>query len=361
MSIINIVGAKIWGGGEQYVYDICKQLQQRHRAAYTLVDQSNEEMQSRYAQVGHVMTANLYTLKGFLSVNAVAKQMKAQGINTIVCHSGKYILFCIALKQLTGAKLMFIKHNLVPGKIDMYHKWINSQVDAFVCVSKLVYDDLMTPIIKNTSKYYIVYNGIDPNRFLSFADNVPMKSKVTTFGYSARITERKGLYLILSALEQIHQNNPDIRFIISGAGTEDQIKKLKDYIDAHYMHSYAEFIGFTPDIEGLYRSIDCLLLPTVTREAFGLVICEAMYCGVPVITSGSGAQREIIDDGISGFIVDPLNEHTLQQAMEHVMSDAVDLSSIITNARRVVEERFIINRVADELVAIIDNLHSTNH
>lgn len=56
-----------------------------------------------------------------------------------------------------------------------------------------------------------------------------------------------------------------------------------------------------------------------------------------------------------------MNEHTLQQAMEHVMSDAVDLSSIITNARRVVEERFIINRVADELVAIIDNLHSTNH
>ena len=299
MSIINIVGAKIWGGGEQYVYDICKQLQQRHRAAYTLVDQSNEEMQSRYAQVGHVMTATLYTLKGFLSVNAVAKQMKAQGLNT--------------------------------------------------------------PIIKNTSKYYIVYNGIDPNRFLSFADNVPMKSKVTTFGYSARITERKGLYLILSALEQIHQKNPDIRLIISGAGTEDQIKKLKDYIDAHHMHSYVEFIGFTPDIEGLYRSIDCLLLPTVTREAFGLVICEAMYCGVPVITSGSGAQREIIEDGISGFIVDPLNEHTLQQAVEHVMSDAVDLSSIITNARRVVEERFIINRVADELVAIIDNLHSTNH
>ena len=52
---------------------------------------------------------------------------------------------------------------------------------------------------------------------------------------------------------------------------------------------------------------------------------------------------------------------TLQQAVEHVMSDAVDLSSIITNARRVVEERFIVNRVADELVAIIDNLHSTNH
>ena len=127
------------------------------------------------------------------------------------------------------------------------------------------------------------------------------------------------------------------------------------------MHSYVEFIGFTRDIEGLYRSIDCLLLPTITREAFGLVICEAMYCGVPVITSSSGAQREIIDDGESGFIVDPLNEHTLQQAMEHVMSDDVNLPKIITNARHVVEERFMVNRVAHELVTIIDNLHSTNH
>ena len=88
------------------------------------------------------MTANLYTLKGFLSVNAVAKQMKEQGLIRLYATLVKYILFCIALKQLTGAKLVFIKHNLVPGKTDIYHRWINAQVDAFVCVSKLVYDDL---------------------------------------------------------------------------------------------------------------------------------------------------------------------------------------------------------------------------
>lgn len=361
MSILNVVGAKVWGGGEQYVYDICQQLQQRHRTSHILVDQSNVDIQARYAQVGHVMTGNLYTLKGFLSINAVAKEAKEKSINTIICHSGKYILFCIALKHLTGAKLVFIKHNLVAGKTDLYHRWINKQVDAFVCVSKLVYDDLMTPAIKNASKYHIVYNGINPNRFLSFTEEVPIIDKVTTFGYSGRITERKGLYLILKALEEIHLKNPTVRLIISGAGTEDQIKKLISYMDGHQMHSYVKFIGFTRDIEYFYNSIDCLLLPTITREAFGLVICEAMYCGVPVITSGSGAQREIIDHGSSGFIVDPLNEDTLQQAMEHVMSDSVDLPNIITHARQVVEKRFIVTRVADELVSIIDNLHSTNH
>ena len=43
------------------------------------------------------------------------------------------------------------------------------------------------------------------------------------------------------------------------------------------------------------------------------------------------------------------------------MSDDVNLPNIITKARHVVEERFMVNRVADELVTIIDNLHSTNH
>ena len=65
MSIINVVGAKIWGGGEQYVYDICKQLQQRHRTAYILVDQSNEDMQSRYAQSGPCDDCQSLYLEGF--------------------------------------------------------------------------------------------------------------------------------------------------------------------------------------------------------------------------------------------------------------------------------------------------------
>ena len=43
------------------------------------------------------------------------------------------------------------------------------------------------------------------------------------------------------------------------------------------------------------------------------------------------------------------------------MSDSVDLPNIITNARQVVEERFIVNRVADQLIKIIDDLHTPNY
>jgi len=358
MSILNVVGAKVWGGGEQYVYDICQQLQQRHRSSYILVDQSNLDMQSRYAQVGYVMTANLYTFKGFLSLNTVVKQVKDNNIDTIICHSGKYILFCIALKRLTGAKLVFIKHNLVSGKSDIYHRWINAQVDAFVCVSKLVYDELMTPVIKDTDKYHIVYNGINPDRFSGMA---PFESHlhrpIETFGFVGRITEHKGLYVLLDAMKHIHGQNPKSTLIICGDGTDKQIKHMLSYIRKSGMDGYVQYVGFKSDMVPVYEQMDCLVLPTITREAFGLVICEAMYCGVPVISSGSGAQREMIEHGESGYIVDPLDVDALIHCMNYVMKHTEYQSRIIIKARHTVETKFTISRVVDELLSIIDDIH----
>ena len=140
MSILNVVGAKVWGGGEQYVYDMCDELHRRQIPSFVLIDVSNHELQERFEQVAEVLTANLYSYKGFTSLLSIVKHIKEKGITVIQCHSGKYILLCLALKRLTGAKLIFYKHNVIKAKTDMYHQWIQSQVDAFICVSKKVYD-----------------------------------------------------------------------------------------------------------------------------------------------------------------------------------------------------------------------------
>ena len=45
MSILNVVGAKVWGGGEQYVYDMCDELHRRHIPSIVLLETSNQELQ----------------------------------------------------------------------------------------------------------------------------------------------------------------------------------------------------------------------------------------------------------------------------------------------------------------------------
>ena len=353
MSILNVVGAKVWGGGEQYVYDMCDELQRRQISSFVLVDETNQELQQRFISVANVITANLYSCKGFGSLLSIVKQMKQHDIDVIQCHSGKYILLCLALKRLTGAKLIFYKHNVVQVKTDIYHRWIQSHVDAFICVSKRVYDAQVIPSI--SEKYHLVYNGINTHRFPSI-DCAHTESQQFIVGYAGRITENKGIYELLGAIKIVHHHNSNIRLRICGDGIHDDIQELHHYIMQYDMKDYVEYIGFQQDMNRFYRSIHCLVAPSKVQEAFGLVLCEAMYCKVPVITSTSGAQAEIIEDGVSGILINTVSSEVIAEAIQTLMQDDVIRVSMIEQGYKRVKSTFTITKMVDSIITIVRNL-----
>ena len=353
MSILNVVGAKVWGGGEQYVYDMCDELHRRQISSFVLVDETNQELQNRFASVAEVVTANLYSCKGFLSISSIVKQMEQHDVDVIQCHSGKYILLCIALKRLTGAKLIFYKHNIVRAKTDIYHRWIQSHVDAFVCVSKQVYDAQVIPSI--SQKYHLVYNGINTYRF-PMIESEHKENNQFIVGYAGRITENKGIYELLEATKILHNSNGDIRLCMCGDGIHDDIQELHHYIMQHDMKEYVEYIGFQQDMNRFYRSIDCLVAPSKVREAFGLVLCEAMYCEAPVIASTSGAQGEIIENGVSGILIDEVTSQVIAEAIQKLMQDDAIRVSMIEQGYKRVESTFTIAKMVDSILTIIRNM-----
>lgn len=353
MSILNVVGAKVWGGGEQYVHDMCDELHRRQVPSFVLVDVSNHELKKRFGRVAEILTANLYSFKGFTSISSITRQIKEQGITVIQCHSGKYILLCIALKRLTGAKLVFYKHNVVRAKTDMYHRWIQSQVDAFICVSKKVYDAQIIPSMAN--KYHLVYNGVNTHRFPVLSDSsIPNKPFIV--GYAGRIIDNKGIFELLDAIRMIHINTDDIRLVICGDGKPADIERMNQYINQYQMAEYVQYVGFQKDMNQWYRSIHCLVAPSKVQEAFGLVLCEAMYCKVPVITSTSGAQAEIIEKGISGILIDTVNSESISEAIQGLMKNDAVRASIIEEGYTRVESTFTIAKMVDSINKIVCNL-----
>lgn len=353
MSILNVVGAKVWGGGEQYVYDMCDELHRRQIPSFVLVDASNQELQQRFSAVSEVLTANLYSCKGFLSLSSIAKHMKQHGITVIQCHSGKYILLCLALKRLTGAKLVFYKHNVVHAKTDMYHRWIQSQVDAFICVSKRVYDAQVIPALSH--KYHLVYNGVNTQRF-PVLENESISTSPFIVGYAGRIIENKGIFELLDAIKIVHDKDLDILLRICGDGKPADIERMHEYIAEHKMQDYVQYIGFQKDMNQFYRSIHCLVAPSKVQEAFGLVLCEAMYCKVPVITSTSGAQAEIIENGTSGILLETVNSTSIADTMQEMMINNVLRESIINEGYKRVETTFTISKMVDSIITIVRNL-----
>ena len=331
MSILNVVGAKVWGGGEQYVYDMCDELHRRQIPSFVLVDETNQELQDRFTSVAEIITANLYSCKGFLSIGSIVKQMNQYGIDVIQCHSGKYILLCLALKRLTGAK----------------------QVDAFICVSKRVYD--VQVIADIAYKYHLVYNGVNTQRF-PVLENESISTSPFIVGYAGRIIENKGIFELLDAIKIVHDKDLDILLRICGDGKPADIERIHEYIAEHKMQDYVQYIGFQKDMNQFYRSIHCLVAPSKVQEAFGLVLCEAMYCKVPVITSTSGAQAEIIENGTSGILLETVNSTSIADTMQEMMINNVFRESIINEGYKRVETTFTISKMVDSIVTIVRNL-----
>lgn len=357
MSILHIVGAKVWGGGEQYVYDMCDELQHRGLQVYTLVDVKNGVFKERLQTVSKVLQVNLYRLQGLFSIQAIARHIKDTGITSIHCHSGKYILLCIFLKKLTGVKLFFYKHNVVLRKEDKYHRWIESQVDRFICVSKCVYDAQVN--VQHPERYVLLYNGVNARRFpkiehKKILDTMAPVKTVLTLGYAGRIEENKGVFVLLEAVRKLVSSHQLIQLKICGDGTQENVTRLKEYIATHHLESYIQYMGFQEDINHFYRSIDCLVAPSIVKEAFGLVLCEAMYCEDLVIASRSGAQHEIIEDGVSGILLEDVTIDTIYNACMDVVLDPTRRAQMALQGNTRVTNHFTIHKMVDTLCEMIE-------
>lgn len=353
-SILNIVMAKVWGGGEQYVYDASKALVSNGNEVYIASDGRNKLLATKYKEIAKVIECNLYSMSGIMSILILFKNIKRNHIQFVQCHSGHAVLLGMALKMLTGVKLIIFKHNALPSKHDCYHKWQRKYVDAYVCVSQLVYDLQIKGLSKNEEKkFHLVYNGIDISKF---NNSIVEKKEQFCIGYAGRITENKGLEVLLKAFYGFVQLYPDTKLLIAGSGDKNFLTKLHIYINANGLNDKVEFLGHVNDMDDFYHSIDVFVLPSIVREAFGLVLCEAMYCGLPVITTDSGAQCEIISEGVNGYIVKRNNVHELLKAIIRVYINPELRKEIAENAKKKVESSFTMTHYLYSISKLYDSL-----
>ena len=114
------------------------------------------------------------------------------------------------------------------------------------------------------------------------------------------------------------------------------------------------FAGFVPreDLPQFYGIADLLILPS-RREVWGLVINEAMACGVPVLTTEAvGAAPDMIQDGVNGYVVPPRDPRALRDALTRHFSDQTDHAAM-GEAARTAAAPFTFERMADAFEAAV--------
>ncbi len=142
----------------------------------------------------------------------------------------------------------------------------------------------------------VVYNGIDIARH-EFNDQ-PSDYVL----YVGRLNEEKG---ILHAIEAAKLANRTLMIAGNTVGAQESlfyIQSLQPLLQSQHI-KFRGPVNFEEKIE-LMKNASALLCPVDVREAFGLVMAEAMACGTPVIAFRKGSVPELVEDGVTGFIVD---------------------------------------------------------
>lgn len=141
----------------------------------------------------------------------------------------------------------------------------------------------------------------------------------TVFSYVGRLIEEKGLREFVDAAASASAKHDDIGFIVAGSGPlEDELRRRCRDHGLDNMH----FPGFVPrdELPALYGASDVFVFPS-RGDPWGVVVNEAMSCGLPVITTDAvGAGYDLVGDGVNGAIVPPKDSAALSSAIERVLA-----------------------------------------
>lgn len=184
----------------------------------------------------------------------------------------------------------------------MIYKWVFKNNYIICLAESLLYD--VEDIYNN--RPYVINNAIPIN--LSVIDSQIVTNKINILFFS-NLMRSKGIYDFLDSIVYYNKyyNNSIINVVIAGHEADISKETIENEIKKRNLSNKTIYIGAKYDKEKLQVFLDShiFVFPTFHyNEAFPLVLIEAMQAGLPVIATREGAIPEIIDDGITGYLVD---------------------------------------------------------
>jgi glycosyltransferase involved in cell wall biosynthesis len=214
-------------------------------------------------------------------------------------------------------------------------------------------DGLRCRIVRDPSKLVTVPMGVDLKKFSpspqgpdNLRKTLGFQSSDLVVGTVARLVPDKGIECFLRMAASIRAARSDVRFLIVGDGPlRGDLERMADALGIRLS---VVFTGLRTDVPDLMDAMDLFVLPTL-REGFGVVFAEAMAMGRAVVGSRIGPVAEVVEDGVTGYLVLPdAPEEFAVRALE-LLSDEAKRRAFGEAGRRRVEKLFTEERMCETI------------
>ena len=180
-----------------------------------------------------------------------------------------------------------------------------------------------------------------------------VKDGIIRFAFISRIMKEKGIEQYLEAACVIKRKYPNVEFHICGFCETEYVGKLEEY----QKRNIVIYHGMIRDMEEFLRDIHCVVHPSYYPEGISNILLEACATGKPIITTDRAGCREVIDDGINGYMISQKNTKELISAIEKMIQlRNEDRKEMGLNGRNKVKKEFDRNIVVDAYIKEIEKI-----
>ncbi len=184
--------------------------------------------------------------------------------------------------------------------------------------------------------------GVDTQEFFPRPTRAPNAPPTVLF--AGRLHPEKGIFVLLDAFAQVIKTIPHAQLLIAGDGPARA--QVSDTIQTQGLTAHVQWQGVIKNREmvNLFHQADVFCAPSLTTrkwaEQVGMSALQAMACGIPVVSTHSGAIPEYIPDGVAGILVEEQNASALAAALTDLLKDTSRATGMGQRARAYVYEHY---------------------
>jgi len=243
--------------------------------------------------------------------------------------------------------------------------WTRANAGAFIgchksaqvlSISEFAADYLINRFHLQESRISVIGNPIDTEKFSppEYPEKPHMCRKILSV---AGITPIKGQLQLVKVAEKLRAMGKVFSMTIAGMvkpGGLEYFESIKAYISNHHLEDVVTLTGTISekDLIGLYKTCDIFAFGS-SWESFGLPVAEAMACGKPVVGFDVASLPELVQDGITGFLVPRGNLDVFADRLEHLIANPERCLKMGARGRAEIVTRFSVkeytNRLTDQI------------
>lgn len=321
MKILEIQGQVEGGGSERHTFILARALRDRGHEVILCVPETSHQMIDEMIEDGFVVERfpTIPTWRRIVNVRGgwfIKKVIERHGIDLVHSH-----LFNSDVMGLIGARLARIPvvttmHGATLGphlertlKLRAFLRvmsFVFSHLDHRIAISPFVAEYVSKDVSLDPQTIEVIYNCSDISRYQGDYDRVAIRDSLgipvdaTQVLCLGVLNEQKRTRLFIEIALRIAPSRPNCHFALAGLGPLRE--ELEARVDAAGLSSQFHFLGHRSDVPELLAVTDLLVFPS-SDEGFGRAMTEAMASSVPVIAFDSGACPDVVEDGVTGYVI----------------------------------------------------------